>query len=106
MVKLSDLINRHSAPHPETSMGHGEYQRLDMIDRKARLAGSNKMELLLFSSHNSKYSKQSAGDHARDLIDSRDKRMFTDPTGSRATTNKGRFNATWARAACAGRAGA
>ncbi len=30
-------------------MGHSEYQLLNMIDQKARLAGSNKMELLLFS---------------------------------------------------------
>jgi len=30
-------------------MGHSDYQLLNMIDQKARLAGSNKMELLLFS---------------------------------------------------------
>ena len=41
--------------------------------------------------HNSKYSKRPTGDHAQDLVDSRDKRMFTDPTGSRAATNKARF---------------
>jgi len=30
-------------------MGHSDYQLLNMIDQKARLAGSNKMELLLFA---------------------------------------------------------
>lgn len=30
-------------------MGHSDYQLMNMIDQKARLAGSNKMELLLFS---------------------------------------------------------
>ena len=30
-------------------MGHSDFQLMNMIDQKARLAGSNKMELLLFS---------------------------------------------------------
>jgi two-component system chemotaxis response regulator CheV len=30
-------------------MGHSDYQLLNMVNEKSRLAGSNKMELLLFS---------------------------------------------------------
>jgi methyl-accepting chemotaxis protein len=34
--------------------------------------------------HNSKFSRPATGDYAADLVNSRDKRMFTDPTGLRA----------------------
>jgi len=37
--------------------------------------------------HNSKYSKPMTGDLRKDLIDSRDKRMFSDPVGLRAAHN-------------------
>ena len=37
--------------------------------------------------HNSWYSKPPTGDAAKDLVDSRDKRKFTDPTGSRCAAN-------------------
>ncbi|HMF27321.1 MAG TPA: hypothetical protein VKE42_01030, partial [Candidatus Cybelea sp.] len=38
--------------------------------------------------HNSKYSKPSTGDRAKDLAQSRDKRIFNDPTGMRAAKNE------------------
>ena len=41
--------------------------------------------------HNSKYSKAPTGDRAVDLVASRDKRMFTDATGTRAAANRARF---------------
>jgi methyl-accepting chemotaxis protein len=41
--------------------------------------------------HNSKYSKPPTGDRAADLLASRDKRMFTDVTGTRAAGNHARF---------------
>ncbi len=41
--------------------------------------------------HNSKYSKAPTGNRAVDLVSSRDKRMFTDATGTRAAANRARF---------------
>ena len=41
--------------------------------------------------HNSKYSRPPTGDRAVDLVASRDKRMFTDTTGTRAAQNRARF---------------
>jgi len=41
--------------------------------------------------HNSKYSRPLTGDRAVDLVASRDKRMFTDPTGARAGKNTARL---------------
>lgn len=38
--------------------------------------------------HNGKYSRPPTGDLKRDLVDSRDKRMFTDPVGLRAAQNQ------------------
>ena len=37
--------------------------------------------------HNSKYSKPLSGDRDKDIVNSRDKRIFDDPTGSRAAKN-------------------
>ncbi len=41
--------------------------------------------------HNSKYSRPLTGDHAVDLANSRDKRIFNDPTGLRAARNREEF---------------
>lgn len=41
--------------------------------------------------HNSKYSQPLTGDHETDLAASRDKRLFNDPTGSRAARNRETF---------------
>jgi two-component system chemotaxis response regulator CheV len=41
--------SRQTNFYTEHTMGHSDYKLLNMIDQKARLAGSNKMELLLFS---------------------------------------------------------
>jgi methyl-accepting chemotaxis protein len=41
--------------------------------------------------HNSKYSRPLTGERAVDLLQSRDKRMFTDHTGTRAARNTARF---------------
>ena len=41
--------------------------------------------------HNSKFSRPLTGDHAVDLVNSRDKRMFTDTTGTRGAQNTNRL---------------
>jgi methyl-accepting chemotaxis protein len=41
--------------------------------------------------HNSKFSKPLTGNHAVDLVNSRDKRMFTDATGTRGAQNTSRL---------------
>jgi methyl-accepting chemotaxis protein len=41
--------------------------------------------------HNSKFSKPLTGNHAVDLVNSRDKRMFTDVTGTRGAQNTNRL---------------
>jgi methyl-accepting chemotaxis protein len=41
--------------------------------------------------HNSRYSRPVTGDPAHDLVNSRDKRMFSDATGTRAAQSQARF---------------
>jgi methyl-accepting chemotaxis protein len=41
--------------------------------------------------HNSKYSRPLSGDREKDIVNSRDKRIFDDPTGSRAAKNTAPF---------------
>src|SRR5690606_38827011 len=45
----SELRGRHRPAGMEDFMGAGDNRLMEMVDEKARLAGSNKMELLLFS---------------------------------------------------------
>ncbi len=41
--------------------------------------------------HNSQYCRPLTGDHQTDLVNSRDKRIFNDPTGTRAAQNRNSF---------------
>jgi len=65
-------------------------------DRLAKETPGGKFALLVDKngyapSHNSWYSKNLTGDRSKDLVNSRDKRMFNDPAGLKAAQNTQRF---------------
>lgn len=65
-------------------------------DRLAKETPGGKFALLVDKngyapSHNSWYSKSLTGDRSKDLVNSRDKRMFNDPAGLKAAQNTQRF---------------